>query len=189
MRVSTILLALPALAVAEQAQAPLLDQVKGWFDKATAAVQANFAGASSTASSSVASAAATASQAANAANPVDEAAKAAANLAVINLTKENYKEVLVPGAATASPGIEEWMIYVTGGNKTCYGLCGHADAAWAKAVPLLSASSNPPHLAKLDCEAEGALCNAWAAGSPTVIYALLPQPLPDQTTQIGRAHV
>lgn len=39
MRVSTIVLALPALATAQQ-QIPLLDQVRGWFDKATASLSA-----------------------------------------------------------------------------------------------------------------------------------------------------
>lgn len=39
MRVSTIVLALPALAAAQQ-QVPILDQVRGWFDKATASLSA-----------------------------------------------------------------------------------------------------------------------------------------------------
>ena len=105
MRTSTLLIALPALAAAQQV--PFLDQVKGWFAKA---------------SESITSAAASVPSI-TLPNPVASGAAKIAALKVVKLDLNNYQDLLKPGAATASPGIEEWMIMVTGGNKTCYGAC------------------------------------------------------------------
>lgn len=163
MRASTLLLALPALAAAQQ-QVPLMDQLKGWFNKATSSI--------SNAPSSL-----------SVPNPIASGAAKVAELKVSRLTVDNYKTVLQPGAATASPGIEEWMVFVTGGNKTCYGLCKRAEQAWNESAALIAAgSSHPPNLAVLDCETDGVLCNAWAMIPPQVLHMQLPQPLADQST-------
>lgn len=167
MRLSPVVLALPAMAAAQQ-QVPLMDQVKGWFNKATQAISSSVPSAPSVPSVSVP-------------NPVDAAAAKVADYTVDRLTLENYKEVLTPGAATSSPGVEDVMLFVTGGNKTCFGLCAHAEGEWNKSTPFIAASSNPPRLAMLNCEAEPVLCNAWAVGPPSVLYMQLPQPLADQT--------
>lgn len=105
-----------------------------------------------------------------------------AALKVKKVTTHNYKDVLKPGAATATPGLEEWMIMVTGGNKTCYGACERAELAWNESVALTSASKSPPNLGLLDCESDGVLCNAWAVGPPSLVHMFLPQPLSDQST-------
>ncbi len=165
MRTSNILLALPALSAAQQI--PMLDQVKGWFAKA---------------SESISSAAPSAPSAPSIPNPIASGAKKIASVNVQRLTLDNHKDLLKPGAATASPGIEDWMIFVTGGNKTCYGTCARAETAWNESTALVSASKNPPNLAMLDCEADPVLCNAWAIGPPSVLWFQLPQPLPDQST-------
>ncbi|KAK3721832.1 hypothetical protein LTR37_002998 [Vermiconidia calcicola] len=156
MRTPHIFLALPALSVAQQ-QFPLVDQVKGWFAKASDSIT-------------------------SVTNPVAAGAAKVADSRVQPLTVANYKDVLRPGAATASPGIEEWMVFVTGGNKTCYGQCARAETAFNEAVVLISASSSPPNLALLDCENEPVLCNAWVVGPPNVLHFLIPQPLADQST-------
>ncbi|CAD0092850.1 unnamed protein product [Aureobasidium mustum] len=171
MRFAPVVLALPAMAAAQQ-QVPLLEQAKGWFN--------NFVGAATSSVNSASSAAASA--ASGVPNPVHAAAGQVEQLTVTDFTKENYNQVLKPGAATASPGIEDWMIYTTGGNRTCFGMCARADVEWSKAVSLLSAVPSAPQLGRLDCEKEPQLCNAWGAGAPSVIYMQLPQPLPDQTT-------
>lgn len=163
MRTSTLFVALPALAAAQQI--PFLDQVKGWFAQASESITS---AASSVPSISIP-------------NPVASGAAKYASLKVTNLDINNYQELLKPGAATASPGIEEWMIMVTGGNKTCYGACERAETAWNESVALLSASKNPPHLGMLDCEKNSVLCNAWAVGAPTIAHFQLPQPLSDQS--------
>lgn len=164
MRVSSVIVALPALAAAQQI--PLVDQLKGLL--------AQFTGAASSVASSIPTP--------SVVNPVDAGAAAIADGTVEKITLENYQNVLRGARATASPGIEEWMMYVTGANKSCFGMCDHANNEWNKAVPLLLASKNTPHLASLDCETQPVLCHAWALGPPTLVHMLLPQPLPDQST-------
>lgn len=171
MRLNAIVLALPALAVAQE-QVPLVDQLKGWFNKATQAIQANIP-------SSVPSVPSVSDI--PVANPVNAGAAKIADLTVDRLTLENHKEILAPGAATASSGTEDFMLFLTGGNKTCFGLCGHAETEFNKSVALIAASPNPPHLAILSCETDPVLCNAWALGAPTVLYMKLPHPQADQT--------
>ena len=165
MRASPILLALPALAAAAD-QIPLVDQVKGWFSQATA----------------VANSYIPQGQAPSFPNPIDAGAAAIARGVVEPITTENYNTVLKPGAATANPGLEEWMVLITGGNKSCFGMCQHAETEWNRSVPLLTASRNAPHLGMINCETSQPLCNAWATGPPTIVHMFLPQPLPDQST-------
>ncbi len=167
MRTSPLLLALPALSAAQFEQIPFYDQVKGFFAQA---------------SNTISSAMPSAPSSPSIPNPVAAGAAKIAAARVQRLTVENYNDILKPGAATASPGIEEWMIFVTGGNKTCFGKCERAETAWNESVALLSASTSPPNLAMLSCEQEPVLCNAWAVGPPTVLHFLLPQPLADQST-------
>jgi hypothetical protein len=170
MRASSVLLALPALSAAQQI--PLLDnvvgQVKGWF-----------AQASETASSAIPAAS---SAAASIPNPIDAATAKVADVQVPALTLANHKELIKPGSATASPGIEEWMVFVTGGNATCFGMCKRPEEAFNGSVALLSATPNPPNLAYLNCEQDGVLCNAWGVSPPRVLHIQLPQPLADQST-------
>lgn len=168
MRASSVLLALPALSAAQQI--PLLDdvvgQVKGWF-----------AQASETASSAIPAV----PSAASIPNPVDAATAKLADVQVPALTLANHKELIKPGVASAGPGIEEWMVFVTGGNATCFGLCKPAEQAFNGSVALLSATPNPPNLAYLNCDQDGVLCNAWGVSPPRVLHIQLPQPLADQS--------
>jgi hypothetical protein len=112
MRTSLILLALPALALAQD-QVPL----GGWFDKVKNVVKA----ASTYIPSSIPSIIP---------DPVDAGAAKVAARAVHTLTLDNWNSVVIPSASTKSEGPEAWVVYITGANKTCYGLCGEADAAW-----------------------------------------------------------
>jgi len=144
-----------------------MDQVKGWFAKA---------------SETISSAIPSAPSAANIPNPIASGTAKLAEINVQRLTLDNHKDLLKPGAATASPGIETWMIYVTGGNKTCYGLCTRAEEAFNGSVPLIAASPSAPSLAYLNCETDGVLCNAWAVSPPNILHMQLPQLLPDQST-------
>lgn len=170
MRASTALLALPALGAAQQF--PLVDQIKGFFAKASDSVSSAVPAAASSAAAGVQ----------DIPNPVAAGTAKIAEVSVQPLTLANHKDVLKPGAATASPGIEEWMIFVTGGNKTCYGMCGRAEEAFNGSVALLAASPSSPNLAYLNCEKDGVLCSAWAVSPPNVLHMQLPQPLPDQST-------
>ena len=167
MRFSPLILALPALATAQE-QFPFINQVKGWFAQASKSITSAIPSAPSISIPSIP-------------NPVASGAKKIASLSVNRITLDNHKQLLAPGAATASPGIEEWLIFVTGGNKTCYGVCGHSETAFNESVALISASPSPPNLGMIDCEKEGVLCYSWLAQAPTILHILIPQPLPDQS--------
>jgi hypothetical protein len=170
MRPSSLVLALPALALAQQQQIPILDQVKdqvkGWFAKAT---------------NSLSTAAEKATQA-SVPDPVAATVAKVVELKVEQLNVTNYKDILQHASSDEAPGIDTWMVYVTGGNKTCFGLCEKADTAFNESVPLLAVSPKPPHLARLDCEADPILCHAWAVTPPSILHLQLPQPLEDQST-------
>jgi hypothetical protein len=111
---STLVLALPAVALAEQ-QVPLLDKVKGFFNKATAAVSSSIPAAPS--------------------SPVEAAAAKAAEAIQYPLTLENWKEVLTVDPTVSAPATQEWLIFATGGNSTCYGFCGPVEKAWNVRCP------------------------------------------------------
>jgi hypothetical protein len=113
MRTSSLLLALPALAVAQD-QAPLA----GIFNKIKDAVKS----ASSYIPNSIPSIVP---------NPVDAGAAKVAGRAVHKLHFNDWKDVVKPSqVASKSSEPEHWMVYLTGGNKTCLGFCDTADAAW-----------------------------------------------------------
>jgi hypothetical protein len=110
---SAVLLALPAIAVAED-QVPMIDRIKGFFNQAAATV--------SSAVPSVPS------------NPISAAKnKAAAKAAAaiqhpINL--KNWREVLTVDPTVSAPTTQDWLIYATGGNTTCFGMCANTTMAW-----------------------------------------------------------
>jgi hypothetical protein len=81
------------------------------------------------------------------------------------------------------------MVFVTGGNATCFGLCKPSEQAFNGSVALLSATPNPPNLAYLNCERDGVLCNAWGVSPPRVLHIQLPQPLADQSTPASTVRV
>jgi PTH2 family peptidyl-tRNA hydrolase len=165
MRIVSLVAALPALAAAQD-QIPLGDQVRGWFDKVKSFVPST----------------------PPAAVPVENVAqKAAGKIAekvVTPLTLNNWESVLEPSAQP-----QEWLVYVTGGNKTCLGRCGQPDKAWTDSVPLFAADPTSPNLASLDCEKESILCSVWAAGPPTVWHFQLPQVHPGEARPPVPLHI
>ncbi|KAI2484623.1 hypothetical protein Ptr902_03563 [Pyrenophora tritici-repentis] len=167
---SGLVLALPALAVAEE-QIPILDKVKGFFNKATAAVSASI--------SSMPSA------------PVDTAtskvAEKVAEVIQYPITLENWKEVMTVDATTSPPATQDWLVFTTGGNNTCFGLCGNVTKAWNASLPFIAAMPDAPKFAYLDCETEGVLCNSWSVGAPSLYYFQIPKPLADQSAPVPTA--
>lgn len=163
---SSVLLALPALALAQE-QFPFADKIKGWFDQAQSYVSSAVPSVSS---------------------PMDAGAAKVAGHVETALNLENWQSVLSadPSATTAGP--EDFMVYITGGNKTCYGVCEKADKAWNDSVALLSASPSAPKLAVLDCESQPILCNAWAVGPPAIYYISIPHALADQSAPAPLAY-
>lgn len=165
MRISTLLLASSAtLAVSAQEQIPFNDRIKGWYAAAqdfAADTQRFVADAAAAAASHIPSA--------------DAGASKVAEHNVHHLTLHNWANTLQHSSAAATANAPEpWMVYMTGGNKTCHGRCEPADRAWNESVALLASDSAAPRVAQLDCDAEEILCGAWAVAVPAVWVVLLP---------------
>lgn len=100
MHFSPFLLLLPALATAQE-QIPLGERLQGWFNKAKSYVPAP---------------------------PVvaEKAAEKVAEKAVTPFNITNWQANLEPSTESA----QDWLIFVTGGNKTCFGRCERAEKAF-----------------------------------------------------------
>lgn len=144
-------LALPALTSAQDIQKPLIEQATSWLQTLLGSLPTTIPTAVPTALRS----------------PVPAAAAALAAKKVTPLTMANYERELTPDPATAAPA-QEWMVFVTGGNKTCGGHCLRLERAFNETATLLAADPTAPSLAILDCDAQGALCSTWMAKPPTI---------------------
>jgi len=90
------------------------------------------------------------------------AAKAAgSNIDILSL--DNWRDIVKPSTATHP---EEWWILLTGGNKTCYGLCGQIEKSFNESAVLFAADPTAPHMAMVNCDLQPILCNTWSAGPP-----------------------
>ena len=89
---------------------PLLDKIKGYFVQATAAISSAVPAAPSA--------------------PIKAASAKAAEQIQHELTLENWKEVVTVDPTTSVPTTQDWLVYITGGNATCFGLCGNTTQAW-----------------------------------------------------------
>ncbi|RAL09745.1 aminoacyl-tRNA hydrolase [Aspergillus homomorphus CBS 101889] len=153
MRLIQVLALAPALAVAQE-QVPLADRFQGWLDRAKAYLPT--------------------------ATPVVPAAvekvqkvveqKKIQEKTVTHLNMTNWESMLEPASDT-----QDWFVFVTGGNKTCFGRCAQADKSFNESVLLFSADPTSPNLARLDCEANQVLCAAWSASAPSVWHFEVPQ--------------
>lgn len=157
---SALVLAFAASTLAED-QIPLVDKVKGWFSQATAAVSSAVPAAAS--------------------SPVAASREKVAEAIQHELTLENWKETLTTDPAASPPSTQEWLVYITGGNVTCFGFCGNATKAWNASLPLLAAKPNPPKFGIVDCDAQPLLCNSWSIGPPSLYHFQIPKPLADQS--------
>ncbi|PYH45219.1 aminoacyl-tRNA hydrolase [Aspergillus saccharolyticus JOP 1030-1] len=153
MRLIQVLALAPALAVAQE-QVPLADRFQGWLDKAKAYLPT--------------------------ATPVVPAAvekvqkvveqKKIQEKPVTQLNLTNWESILEPASDP-----QDWFVFVTGGNKTCFGRCDQADKSFNESVILFSADPTSPNLARLDCEANQVLCAAWSASAPSIWHFEVPQ--------------
>lgn len=117
------------------------------------------------------------------------AAKSGNNIDV--LTINNWQNLLRSSVKPGGKGPEEWWVLMTGGNKTCYGMCGNVNKAYNGTALLFKDDPTAPHLGYLNCDLQPILCNAWAAGPPAVwifeIGATAPTPvhiIPINTTSV-----
>ncbi|KAL8739676.1 MAG: hypothetical protein Q9190_007543, partial [Brigantiaea leucoxantha] len=112
---------------------------------------------------------------------------AAAN--AVPLTKSNWESVLSPSSSDPSLSPETWMVFFSGGNKTCYGRCGRAETAWNESVSLLAADPSSPKLAFVNCDKQPVLCATWSASVPTIWHIQLPIPAEDQSRPATTIHI
>ncbi|PWY87250.1 PTH2-domain-containing protein [Aspergillus sclerotioniger CBS 115572] len=152
MRFIQVVALLPALAVAQE-QVPLADRVQGWFNKAKSYLPT-----------------ATPVVPAAVVEKVVEKAVKIQEKTVTPFNVTNWQSFLEPSSEA-----QDWLVYVTGGNKTCFGRCDQADKSFNESVLLFSADPTSPNLGKLDCESNQVLCSAWGAGTPSVWYFQVPQ--------------
>ncbi|KAL1605319.1 hypothetical protein SLS60_004867 [Paraconiothyrium brasiliense] len=157
---STLFFAFAASAIAQD-QVPLLDKLKGFFNQATAAISSAVPAAPSA--------------------PVKAASGKVAESIQHELSLENWKDVLTVDPTASAPTTQDWLVYITGGNATCFGLCGNTTKAWNASLPLLAAQPNAPKFAVVDCDKEQILCNSWSVGPPSLYYFQIPKPLADQS--------
>lgn len=101
MHFTSLVALLPALALAQE-QVPLADRVQGWFNLAKSYVPT-----------------------AVPAEPIVKLSEKVSEKSVTPLTLNNWESVLAPAKEA-----EDWLIFITGGNKTCFGRCEHATKAF-----------------------------------------------------------
>ncbi|EAU39550.1 predicted protein [Aspergillus terreus NIH2624] len=163
MRFIHLLPLLPALAAAQE-QVPLADRVQGWFNKAKSYLP-------------------TATPVIPAVEKIVEPKKVLHEKTVTPFNLTNYQSILEPSAEP-----QDWLVFVTGGNKTCFGRCGRAEKSFNESVRLFSADPTSPNLGYLNCEDNQVLCSAWSAGAPAVWYFQVPQAQPDEARPATALH-
>ncbi|KAK2796559.1 hypothetical protein FQN50_009504 [Emmonsiellopsis sp. PD_5] len=169
MRLSSAILLLPALAAAQE-QVPLKDQVQGWLNKAKSLLPT-----------------ATPVVAPPAGEPVvPPQQRVTKDVKVVNLRMSNWKSLIAP--TTEGPA-EEWLVYVTGGNNTCFGRCLKADNAFEESIPLFAADETSPSIGKLDCEKQGLLCSIMSAGPPSLWHIQVPARVPGEPKPPTPIHI
>lgn len=186
MRSVGLILAVSAVATAQQM--PFLDQAKAIYSRASVAV------------SSIAHAAASAASTPSLAHPLSAGAAALASTQITRLTLSNFRKTIKPSypdhtnSPPAGAGIEEWLVLITGGNKTCSGQCTVAETSWNMSIPLIVGSAvvgnreggipegQYPKFAMLDCEHEPVLCHTVGTKPPAIMHIALPRPAEDQST-------
>lgn len=105
MKTSALVSLLVSVALAQDAQIPFVEKAAGWFDKAKSYIPSGTPSIP---------------------NPIDAGAAAVEDKMVTRINLKNYQRLLKPKLE----GEEEWLVYLTGANKTCFGRCGKTDAAW-----------------------------------------------------------
>lgn len=112
-------------------------------------------------------------------HPVDAAAAAAGSKTIDTLSLNDWKATIRSSVKPTSTAPEEWWILFTGGNKTCYGLCGGIEKAFNESAFLFAADPTAPHMAEINCDNQPVLCNSWGGGPPSLwILQVLPEPAP-----------
>ncbi|KAL2132375.1 hypothetical protein VTI74DRAFT_3885 [Chaetomium olivicolor] len=170
---TTAVLALPLLASA--AESPF-EQYKAKFQNFLSSFgSASVAGTEKAADAAAAAAGAASSAASKAAA---KAKKVVDPLPIVTLTLDNWKDTLY-GPVKADT--EEWLVLVSGRNKTCFGRCGQLEDAFTESALKLAAlpQTSAPHLGYVNCDDQPVLCNSWSANAGGLwLFDVPPAPAP-----------
>ena len=104
-------------------------------------------------------------------SPSQAGAAAIAKATVTELTPTNWQSEL---RARTDESPSNWLIQITGGNKTCGGRCGPLDANFNKTVALLATTPGHPHFGRINCDTSPVLCSTLFAGPPVLWYIAIP---------------
>jgi len=98
---------------------------------------------------------------------------------IVDLTLHDYVDTLYSPVKEGATAPEEWLVLVTGQNKTCMGRCHTLDKAFNESAVKLASIPNSPHLARLDCDEQPVLCNSWSASTGALwVFQVSPKPAP-----------
>ncbi|DAA74474.1 TPA_exp: Uncharacterized protein A8136_3441 [Trichophyton benhamiae CBS 112371] len=151
MHLSTLIL-LPALAAAQE-QVPFAERLQGWFNQAKELLP----------TPKVPQAVAPVT------TPAPPKAAVVKPKTVSQFNPDNWRDILTPQSKP-----QEWLIFVTGGNKTCFGQCGQANRAWKEAQNQFALDAQSPNLGRVNCEAQGLLCAIWSVSPPMLWHIQVP---------------
>jgi len=116
---------------------------------------------------------------AKAASPVSDAQAKAGSLVVHELTLSNWKDTLYGSVTPGQQKPEEWWVFITGRNKTCYGRCDRVTKAFNESAAKIAITPGAPHLGMINCEDQPVLCNSWSAIPSSIWdFKVLPPPAP-----------
>lgn len=167
----SLALALPALVAAQDIQKPLIEQAGDWFNSLRGYIPTTIPTVPAAVKSPVAA----------------SAAKVAA-AKVVSLTMANYESELTPDP-NSSKSPQEWMVFFSGGNKTCGGFCDRLEREWNETASLLAADPTAPNLAYVNCDKQGVLCSTWMAKPPTIWHIQRPVAQADQSTPASTIYI
>ncbi|PSR75297.1 hypothetical protein BD289DRAFT_379422 [Coniella lustricola] len=112
-------------------------------------------------------------------DPVSAAEAKAGEMKLNVLGLSNWKETLYAPVAPEATTPEEWLVLVTGGNKTCFGHCLRIEAAFNQSAAKLALLPDAPHVGYINCDDQPILCNSWSTGAGTLyLIEMLPEPAP-----------
>jgi len=93
------------------------------------------------------------------------------------LTMDNWRETLYAPVIPASTEPVEWWLFITGGNRSCFGHCHKIEAAWNQSAVAVAKLEKPPRVAYVNCDHQAILCSSWSAAVGSLwLIKMLPEP-------------
>ncbi|KXX79982.1 hypothetical protein MMYC01_202384 [Madurella mycetomatis] len=95
------------------------------------------------------------------------------------LTLDSWKDTLYAPVKAEATQPEEWMVLISGRNKSCYGHCLKVEKAFNESATRFAVLPQSPHLGYINCDDEPVLCNSWMVATGNLyFFEMLPAPAP-----------